>query len=49
MTVGLTRMLLGEVEHNEQGQLRIDRKKIANARPMLLVTPTPEPQGYILR
>lgn len=49
MTVGLTRMLLGEVEHNEQGQLRIDRKKIPNAHPMVLVSPASEPEGYILR
>ena len=54
MTVGIARMLLGEVEHNDRGELRIDRSKIPNAAPMTLVAPpsrpkTPEVDGYILR
>ena len=39
MTVGISRMLLGEVTHNDQGCLFLDRSKITNATPMGLTHP----------
>ena len=48
MTVGMSNILLGEVQHNEQGALLVDRHKILNAQPMMLTTPRPNPQEYLL-
>jgi broad specificity phosphatase PhoE len=36
MTVAISQLLLGEVTHNEQGCLYLDRSKILNAAPMTL-------------
>lgn len=51
MTVGLTRTLLGGVDTDESGQLKLDPRSIPNARPVILVeaparpVPLDLPQG----
>ena len=39
MTVGISQMLLGEVTHNPEGSLTLDRSKIPNADPIVLTQP----------
>ena len=45
MTVGISQMLLGDVTHNEQGCVYLDRSKILNAAPMTLTQPPSQNAG----
>lgn len=41
MSLGLTKVLLGQGEHDEAGRLKVDRSKLPNATPINLTNPAP--------
>ncbi len=41
MSLGLTKVLLGQGEHDEAGRLKVDRSKLPNATPVNLTNPAP--------
>lgn len=52
MSLGLTKVLLGQGEHDEAGRLKVDRSKLPNATPLNLTNPAPlkeELDGWYLK